>query len=105
MTDTHGHIVLPRDEVDAYAIQALFTGTASPDQMQRALKCIIEELCGTYGQTFDPESARWSDFNEGKRSIGRTLVNIGTANVGLIKQAADERERQKRQPPQVKRKP
>jgi len=37
-------------------------------------------------RTFDPESQRWSDFNEGKRHVGRTLVNISTINVGIIKQ-------------------
>jgi hypothetical protein len=97
MADAPGHIVLPNDDVDTYAIQALFKGEASPDQQIRALKCIIEEICGTYNMTFDPESARWSDFNEGKRHVGRTLVNLSTINVGAIKQAL-----QKRKAPLVK---
>ena len=97
--ESPGHIVLPADKVDAYAIQALINGEASPDQAAQAVKCIIYELCGTYGEPFDPESSRWTDFNLGKRSVGRTLVNIGTATIGLIYQVAEEREEKRNLPP------
>jgi len=105
MADNPGHIVLPVDDVDSYAIQALFRGEASPEQQVRAMKCLIHELCGTYNMTFDPDNGKWQDFNEGKRHIGRTLVNISTINVGIIKQNARQLEKSRTpQPVQVTRK-
>ena len=79
--------VLPDDLHDAYAIQAVAEGVADEHQQQRAIKCIVEEIAGTYAQTFDPESARMSDFNSGRRHVGRTIVNIIHANVGKLKTA------------------
>ena len=105
MADNKGHVVLPEDDLDTYAIQALFKGEASPEQQVRAMKCVIHEICGAYNMTFDPESQRWSDFNEGKRHVGRTLVNISTINVGVIKQNAKVlSEAMNPQPTKVKRK-
>ena len=57
-------------------MQALQTGTATADQQQRALKWIIEKVCGTYDLTYFPESARNSDFAEGKRFVGLMLRKL-----------------------------
>ena len=70
---------LPRKRSDAAAIQALSRGTANDGQQRLALKCIIEELCGTYDMTYDPEGH--TAFNEGRRSVGRALV--GTIQTSL----------------------
>lgn len=78
---------IPKEPADGYAIQALWRGEATPEQQRRALKCIIEEICETYHMTFDPESRRWSDFNEGKRHVGRVIVGIAKVNLGKISEA------------------
>ena len=82
--------LLPKEIADGYAIQALSKGIADENQQRRAFKCIVEELCGTYGMTFSPESDRLTSFAEGKRHIGRLLIGIATINLGAVK-AADER--------------
>ena len=78
---------LPKEIADSYAIQAVSRGTANDVQQKRAFKCLIEEICGTYAMTFDPESARKSDFNEGKRHVGRVLVGIANISLGSVKEA------------------
>ncbi len=80
-------VVLPKNTADGYAIQALARGEASPAAQQRALKCIIEEFCGTYDMTFDPDSDRNSTFAEGRRSVGRGIVNTISANLAKVKAA------------------
>mgnify|MGYP001604612208 CR=1 FL=1 len=86
-------MILPKDIADNYAIQALFRGQANEAQQLRAVKCLIEEICGTYGMTFDPESARQSDFNEGKRHVGRVLVGIANISLGVVKAAEEKIEK------------
>lgn len=85
MTDI---LLFPDDKADAYAIQALFLGTASEAQQQRAMKWIVYELCGTYAQTFDPDSQRKTDFSEGRRSVGRALVGIANFKLGMLDEQA-----------------
>lgn len=94
---------LPDDKADAFAIQSFALGKATEDQMKRAFTCIVRELCGTYEMTFDPENDRVSNFNEGKRHVGRALVNLVNANVTLLYQAA-ERQPALKTPTQVHRK-
>lgn len=66
----------PFDDADAYAIQALAHGKPSEDQAKRALDFIINSICATYDQSYRPASARDSDFAEGKRYVGLTLVKM-----------------------------
>ena len=82
-------MILPKDIADSYAIQALFSGTATEGQQLAAVKCIVEEICNTYGPQFDPESERSEAFNLGKREIGRILVGIAKINLGSIKKAEE----------------
>ena len=81
---------LPSNLADAYAIKALARGEAGDIEQKRALKCIVEELAGTYAMTFDPESDRQTAFAEGRRSVGRAIVGIINTNLAAVK-AADER--------------
>lgn len=81
--------LLPKEIADSYAIQAVSRGTASEIQQKRAFKCLVEEICGTYSMTFDPDSQRQSDFNEGKRHVGRVLVGLANVNLGAIKEAEE----------------
>lgn len=83
---------IPDEVADAYAIQALVRGEANEHQQIRAFKCIVEELCGTYDMTFDPDSPRVSDFNEGKRHVGRALVGLTSLNLGKLKKEDQPKE-------------
>ena len=81
-------MILPKEITDSYAIQALFTGKATEGQQIAAMKCIVEELCNTYGPQFDQDQ-RTEAFNLGKREIGRILVGIAKVNLGAIKKAEE----------------
>ena len=97
-------IFLPSRLPDAYAIQALAKGLATPEAQRQAIKCIVEEISGTYAMTYDPESDRQSAFAEGRRSVGRAIVGIINSNLGAVK-AADERIAARRLPKPVKGRP
>lgn len=64
------------ETADAYAIQALMRGDASPEMQQRALKWIIERAALTYDQSFYPESPHMTSFAEGMRSVGNQIVKL-----------------------------
>lgn len=82
---------VPADIADTRAIQMLMRGEQlDPDTQIRAVKCIVEQLAGTYDLTFDPDSDRISAFAEGRRFVGRALVGIGKLNLDAVK-AADKR--------------
>jgi len=87
---------LPKDIDDAYAIKALFRGEADEAAQKRAVRCIVEEICGTYEMSFDPSNERLSSFNEGKRHVGRVLVGIATINLGLVKKAEERINKRRR---------
>lgn len=86
---------LPKEIADSYAVQALMRGEANETQQKRAVKCIIEEICGTYSMTFDPQSERETSFNEGKRHVGRVLVGIANISLGTVKEAEEKIEKRK----------
>lgn len=93
MSKKKGITFIPDDDKDAYAVQALFKGEASEAEQLRAVKWIVYELCGTYAQSFDPENQRTTDFNEGRRSVGRALVGIASLNVGKLSEARKDQKR------------
>ncbi len=66
----------PAELADTMAIKAVATGTANAGQQQRALKWIIESLCGTYDLSFRPglDGDRATVFAEGKRFVGSRIV-------------------------------
>lgn len=62
-------------------------GTASADQQRRALKYIIEVLCGTYDMSYQPgdgDGRRDSDFAEGKRFVGNQIVKFVNMNLASL---------------------
>jgi hypothetical protein len=79
-------VVFPQKASDAAAIQALGRGTASEGQQKMALNCIVTELSGSYEMTYDPDG-KHSGFNEGKRSVGRSIVGILTTSLNSIADA------------------
>jgi hypothetical protein len=69
--------------------------------VQQALKVVearrvlyrVLELCGPYQLSFDADSARRTDFNEGKRAIGLQLLSmILDADSGAYVQMINERQ-------------
>lgn len=64
----------PYDETITSAIKALSSGTANEGQQQRALKWIVEVLCGTYDMSYRSQSDRDTTFAEGKRFVGNQIV-------------------------------
>lgn len=66
----------PYSDVDTLAIKALAAGNANEGQQQRALKWIVETLCGTYDQPFRPgeDGRRETDFACGKMFVGQQIV-------------------------------
>jgi len=64
----------PYDDSVTGALKALQSGTANAAQQQRALKWVIEALCGTYDLSFRPDCERATSFAEGKRFVGMQIV-------------------------------
>lgn len=80
------YIPIDWEPADISAIQALQRGDASPDQQRRALDYIIT-LAGTYDLSYRPDSARDTDFAEGKRWVGLQVVKATKLNLAAIRQA------------------
>lgn len=73
---------------DVAAVQALVSGTATPEQQQRALKWIIEVAAGTYDMSFYPgaeDGRRNTDFAEGRRFVGNTVVKMTRLNLMALR--------------------
>ncbi len=60
----------------AYALKALQNGSAEPHQQQAALKWIIESAAMSYDLTYIPDSARDSDFAQGRRFVGLQIIKL-----------------------------
>ena len=75
------HYELP----DVAAFQALHRGDATEDQQRRALKYLIETLCGTYDMAYRPASQRDTDFALGKAFVGQQLVKFLHLNTHALK--------------------
>ena len=73
---------------EAGCIQALSRGDASPDQQMRGLKWIIEVVCGTYDASYRPgdDGRRDTDFAEGKRYCGNTLVKMTRLDMSKLRE-------------------
>lgn len=71
---------------DVLAVQALATGTASPEQQQHALRYVIEVLSRYYDLSYCPgaEGARDTAMAEGRRFVGSQLVLLTKINVSAV---------------------
>jgi hypothetical protein len=79
---------VPYEAIDAAAIQALLIGEATAEQQKHAIKWIVEAACGTYDQSFYPgadEGRRNTDFAEGRRFVGNTIVKMTRVNVSSLR--------------------
>jgi len=61
---------------DVTAIQQLERGEANSDMQRRALNWIINEVCGTYDQSYREGDTHETAFAEGKRFVGNTLIKM-----------------------------
>src|SRR5690349_4463662 len=72
------------ESADVTALQALQRGDCPEHLQKRALKFIIENLCGTYDMSYRPQSTRDTDFAEGKRHVGNQIVKLLNLNLSAI---------------------
>lgn len=77
--------VPPWDNADAYAIQALERGEATPEQQQRALRWIVDRACGTYDFPDKPDHDRLCAIFDGRRFAGLQIVKLIKINLALMK--------------------
>lgn len=61
---------------DASALQSLARGEADADQQKRALDWIIRQAALTYQVSFQPDNDRATDFVEGRRFVGLSIVQL-----------------------------
>lgn len=76
---------------DAYALQALERGDATPAQQQRALAWIINSACDTYGFCDQPHIERLSAIFDGRRFAGLQIVKLIKINATLLKLTTEEK--------------
>lgn len=70
---------------DITAVQAVALGTADKDQQQRALRWIVEKVCGTYDLGWHPSGNHESDFAAGLRFAGLQIVKATKLNTALMR--------------------
>lgn len=70
---------------DAVAIQAVAYGRASEEQQRRAMKYIIETLCGTYDLSYRSANPHDTSFAEGKRHVGLSIVKFVNLNLAKLR--------------------
>lgn len=88
-TAPNGMQTAPFEPADVSAIQAMWNGTASPDQQRRAMLWIIEGACAVHNLSFKPgeDGRRDTDFHEGRRFVGAQIAQLLKTNVtGLVAQ-------------------
>jgi len=77
--------VLLLDYDEMMSLQALEKGDANADMQKKALKAIVEKLCKTYEDTYDPKSERESNRMQGQRFVGLVIIEALRANPSKVK--------------------
>lgn len=80
------------DIEDAGALQALFRGDAPPHVQQRALKFMIEALCGTYEMHYHAgtDGERNTAFALGRAFPGQQIVKLLKVNLARLEKRPSE---------------
>lgn len=76
------------NKADAGAVQAMFRGEASPEQMRRGMSFIVRNLCGYHDLSFRPDQfggERATCFAEGKRFVGTEIVKLNEIDLSKLK--------------------
>jgi hypothetical protein len=76
------------DNPDAYVLQALARGEADAAQQKRALEVIVNQLAGTYEETFVPREPDTSAYLMGRASVGRQIVKLLKVDLAAMRQIA-----------------
>lgn len=71
--------------VDAAAIQAVAAGRANEDQQRRAMRFIVDRLCGTYDLSYRSEHPNDTSFAEGKRFVGLQIVKFINLSLAMLR--------------------
>ena len=59
-----------------HALKGLASGTADAGQQALAINWIVNDLCGSGGMPFIPDSARETDFALGKLFVGQQISKL-----------------------------
>jgi hypothetical protein len=73
---------LTKDEI--YAIKALKTGEATPEQQMVALRVIVNKFSRTHDLLFVPECERQSAFLNGRAFVGTQVLKILNVPIGKL---------------------
>lgn len=84
------------EDADAYAIQALERGQASPEQQKRALRWIIDCACLTYDFCDKPDSDRLAAIFDGRRFAGLQIVKLIKINMAYFRKSTSTNRGEKR---------
>lgn len=78
---------LPVDYEDSeiYALKQLAGGTADARMQVKALKAIVEKVCGTYDLGWHPNGDHESSFAAGRRFAGLQIVKAVNLPASLMK--------------------
>lgn len=93
MTKKKPILNLPRgfDLQKSYSLQAILDGRANKEQQVEGMKYLVEDLCGTYNDTFDPDSERLSNRLQGRRSVGLDIVQIAKLRLDKVKEILSDK--------------
>lgn len=69
---------------DFYAVQRVAEGNANAMQQQRALKWIIEEVCGYYDLGWHPNGGEDAAFVAGRRFAGSQIIKAIKVNTAVL---------------------
>ncbi len=79
----------------AGAVQALMRGDCPEHQQREFMRWLIEDVCGTYDQSYRPEPHDTS-FAEGKRFVGNTIVKASKIDPKKLAENIQKVEQQRR---------
>ena len=80
-------IPAPYTKYDVYAMKALQSGTANPEQQQRALAWIINKAAKTYDLSYRPggqDGDRDTAFASGMQHVGQQIVKLINYDASLL---------------------
>ena len=81
-----GPIPLPEwSKQTAIAFQALAAGVANDGQQKTCIDWILYEAARIRDMTFNPDSARLSDFAEGRRFVGLQVGKMLAIKIGALR--------------------
>lgn len=76
----------PFDLADVVAIQAVYHGTASPDQQRRAMLWIMRGAAMVNRQSYRPGDSHATAFVDGRRFVGLQILAITDLNPNDLKE-------------------